>query len=128
MTLSTPSSARKDRIVSTGCAGLDDILGAGLTRNHLYLIEGDPGTGKTTLALQFLLAGVAAGEKGIYITLSESPKELTEVAESHNCLLRHVAISLPSRCRYVAPVATPNHSVFSSVNGAAIGGFAFAGP
>jgi len=92
VTLSTPSSARKDRIVSTGCAGLDDILGGGLTRNHLYLIEGDPGTGKTTLALQFLLAGVAAGEKGIYITLSESPKELTEVAESHNWSLDDISL------------------------------------
>lgn len=92
VTLSTPSSARKDRIVSTGCAGLDDILGGGLTRNHLYLIEGDPGTGKTTLALQFLLQGVAAGEKGIYITLSESPKELSEVAESHNWSLNGISV------------------------------------
>jgi circadian clock protein KaiC len=86
------SSSSKGRRVSTGCAGLDDILGGGLTRNHLYLIEGDPGTGKTTLALQFLLAGAAAGEKGIYITLSESPKELTEVAESHNWSLDGISL------------------------------------
>jgi circadian clock protein KaiC len=92
VTLSTSSSARNDRHISTGCAGLDDILGGGLTRNHLYLIEGDPGTGKTTLALQFLLAGVAAGEQGIYITLSESPKELTEVAESHNWSLDGISL------------------------------------
>jgi circadian clock protein KaiC len=71
---------------------LNDILGGGLTRNHLYLIEGDPGTGKTTLALQFLLAGAAAGEKGIYITLSESPKELAEVAQSHNWSLDGIAL------------------------------------
>ncbi len=92
MTLSNTSSTSNVRLLSTGCAGLDDILGGGLTRNHLYLIEGDPGTGKTTLALQFLLEGVAAGEKGIYITLSESPKELDEVAESHNWSLDGVSL------------------------------------
>ena len=86
------SSTSEDRCVSTGCAGLNDILGGGLTRDHLYLIEGDPGTGKTTLALQFLLAGVAAGEKGVYITLSESPKELGEVAESHNWSLDGISL------------------------------------
>ena len=90
---STKSSSPTDNpCVSTGCAGLDDILGGGLTRNHLYLIEGDPGTGKTTLALQFLLAGVARGEQGIYITLSESPKELTEVALSHDWSLDGVSL------------------------------------
>jgi len=86
------SSSTNTQRVSTGCAGLDDILGGGLTRNHLYLIEGDPGTGKTTLALQFLLAGAAAGEKGIYITLSESPKELAEVAHSHHWSLEGISL------------------------------------
>jgi circadian clock protein KaiC len=86
------SSTTNQQRVSTGCAGLDDILGGGVPRNHLYLIEGDPGTGKTTLALQFLLAGAAAGEKGIYITLSESPEELAEVAESHNWLLDGISL------------------------------------
>jgi circadian clock protein KaiC len=87
-----PSANNRGVLVSTGCAGLDDVLGGGLTRNHLYLIEGDPGTGKTTLALQFLLAGAAAGEKGIYITLSESPTELTEVARSHNWSLDGISL------------------------------------
>ena len=56
---------------------------AGLPKGHLYLVEGDPGTGKTTLALQFLLEGQKIGEKGMYITLSESKLELEQVAASH---------------------------------------------
>jgi circadian clock protein KaiC len=63
--------------------GLDDILFGGLTRNRVYLIEGAPGSGKTTLGLQFLLAGAKAGEKGLYITLSETEQELRETAASH---------------------------------------------
>jgi circadian clock protein KaiC len=69
--------------IETGIAGLNDILGGGLPQGHLYLIEGDPGTGKTTLALQFLLEGIRQGESVIYVTLSESRKELEEVASSH---------------------------------------------
>lgn len=69
--------------ISTGIAGLDDILNGGLPRGHLYLVEGDPGTGKTTLALQFLLEGIANGEPVIYVTLSESKAELEQVATSH---------------------------------------------
>jgi circadian clock protein KaiC len=69
--------------VRTGIAGLDDVLGGGLPPGHLYLVEGDPGTGKTTLALQFLLDGIREGESVIYVTLSESKKELEEVARSH---------------------------------------------
>ncbi|MBI0535745.1 circadian clock protein KaiC [Roseomonas sp. KE2513] len=68
---------------STGIAGLDDILGGGLTRDRLYLVEGTPGTGKTTLSLQFLLEGAAKGEAGLYITLSETAEELRAVAEAH---------------------------------------------
>jgi circadian clock protein KaiC len=71
------------RRVETGIAGLDDILSGGLPQGHLYLVEGDPGTGKTTLALQFLLEGIKQGENVIYVTLSESRKELEEVARSH---------------------------------------------
>lgn len=66
-----------------GIHGLDDVLSGGLTRNRLYLVEGTPGAGKTTLALQFLIAGAAAGERGLYITLSETEEELREVATSH---------------------------------------------
>ena len=70
-------------LFATGISGLDDILGGGLARHHLYLIEGDPGTGKTTIALQFLLEGARHGQKGLYVTLSESKIELVEIAESH---------------------------------------------
>ena len=58
---------------STGNPGLDDILGGGLTPDRLYLVEGTPGTGKTTLALQFLMEGVRLGVPALYITLSEQP-------------------------------------------------------
>lgn len=68
---------------STGIIGLDDILQGGLPTGHLYLFEGEPGTGKTTLGLQFLLAGLAAGESGLYVTLSETAAELKDVARSH---------------------------------------------
>jgi circadian clock protein KaiC len=73
---------------STGISGLDYILGGGLARNRLHLVEGNPGTGKTTLALQFLMAGAAAGEPGIYITLAETEIELRAGAESHGWTLR----------------------------------------
>jgi circadian clock protein KaiC len=69
--------------MSTGIAGLDNVLGGGLTPNRVYLIEGSPGAGKTTLALQFLLKGAAVGETGLYITLSETREELLSVAHSH---------------------------------------------
>ncbi|QNA90488.1 circadian clock protein KaiC [Massilia sp. Dwa41.01b] len=69
--------------ISSGIAGLDDILGGGLTPQRVYLVEGTPGTGKTTLGLQFLLDGAARGESGLYITLSETAAELRAVAASH---------------------------------------------
>ncbi|CAA9332453.1 MAG: Circadian clock protein KaiC [uncultured Gemmatimonadaceae bacterium] len=77
---------------STGVAGLDEILGGGLPTNHLYLLDGEPGTGKTTLALQFLLAGATAGARGLYVTLSESRVELTDVAASHGWSLDTVDV------------------------------------
>jgi circadian clock protein KaiC len=76
----------------TGIKGLDDILGGGLPTNHLYLIDGDPGTGKTTLALQFLIDGANKGERGLYVTLSESEAELHAVAESHGWSLDQIEI------------------------------------
>jgi circadian clock protein KaiC len=79
-------------LLSTGIAGLDDILGGGFSHNHLYLIEGDPGTGKTTIALQFLLEGARLGQKGLYVALSESRAELLEIAESHGWSLDSVNI------------------------------------
>lgn len=69
--------------VLTGVAGLDDILHGGLPTGHVYLIEGDPGSGKTTLGIQFLLEGVAHGEPALYVTLAESREELQGVADSH---------------------------------------------
>jgi circadian clock protein KaiC len=69
--------------ISTGVPGLDDILGGGLTRDRIYLVEGTPGSGKTTLALQFLLKGRELGESGLYITLSETEVELKAAAASH---------------------------------------------
>ena len=69
--------------MSTGVSGLDDILLGGLQPERVYLVEGTPGTGKTTLALQFLLTGVAAGERCLYVTLSESEHELAAVAATH---------------------------------------------
>jgi circadian clock protein KaiC len=80
------------RRVRTGVSGLDDILSGGLPSNHLYLIEGDPGTGKTTLALQFLLEGAKRGENVLYVTLSESRHELLGVAASHGWSLDAVPI------------------------------------
>jgi circadian clock protein KaiC len=67
----------------TGVAGFDDILNGGLPQGHLYLIEGDPGTGKTTLAIQFLLEGIRNGEKVLYVTLSESQAELEQAVKAH---------------------------------------------
>ena len=68
---------------STGVDGLDDILAGGLARDRVYLLEGSPGTGKTTAAMSFLLAGVAAGEPCLYITLSETEEELRDTGKSH---------------------------------------------
>jgi circadian clock protein KaiC len=68
---------------STGVSGLDDVLSGGLPVNRLYLIQGNPGVGKTTLALQFLMAGARAGERVLYVTLSETEAEIRQVAESH---------------------------------------------
>jgi len=72
---------------STGVDGLDDVLGGGLPTNHLYLIEGNPGSGKTTLGLQFLRRGADRGEPGLYVTLSETATELETVAASHGWTL-----------------------------------------
>src|SRR5829696_9824164 len=79
-------------LASTGIAGLDAILGGGVPRDRLYLIDGDPGTGKTTLALQFLMQGRANNEKVLYVTLSETSTELHAVAESHNWSLDGIAL------------------------------------
>ena len=77
---------------STGIPGLDDVLGGGLPSRHVYLVEGDPGSGKTTLGLHFLLEGVRNDEKGLYVTLSETSNELRTVAGSHGWSLDGVEL------------------------------------
>src|SRR5262249_31791421 len=78
--------------VSTGNQGLNAILRGGLPANRLYLVEGSPGSGKTTLALEFLLYGRSEKERGLYITLSETKDELEVVAASHGWNLEGVDI------------------------------------
>ncbi|HVF55054.1 MAG TPA: ATPase domain-containing protein [Pyrinomonadaceae bacterium] len=78
--------------MSSGNYELDDILNGGFPANHLYLVEGDPGTGKTTLALKFLLEGARLGEPVLYVTLSETKEELITVARSHGWSLEDVNI------------------------------------
>ena len=72
-----------ETVAATGIEGLDRILNGGFPRNHVYLVQGDPGVGKTTLSLQFLLEGVRRGEKSLYITMSESEADLRAVSKSH---------------------------------------------
>ncbi|RYE57428.1 MAG: circadian clock protein KaiC, partial [Rhizobiaceae bacterium] len=81
-----------DPRVATGVPGLDEILGGGLTRDRIYLVEGTPGSGKTTLALQFLLKGRELGESGLYITLSETEVELRAAAASHGWSLDRISL------------------------------------
>jgi circadian clock protein KaiC len=78
--------------VSIGVDGLDEILQGGLTPNRIYLLEGNPGTGKTTLALSFMLQGAKLGEKCLYITLSETAEELRAIARSHGWSLDQIEI------------------------------------
>ena len=73
--------------LSTGITGMDYVLNGGLPAHHLYLLEGEPGSGKTTIGLQFLRAGADAGEKVLYVTMSESREELMQVANSHGWTL-----------------------------------------
>src|SRR5579872_1565282 len=80
------------RLAATGIEGLDDILRGGLTRNQLYVLEGVPGSGKTTLALQFLAEGVRRGEAVLYVTLSETENELRMSASSHGWSLEGIHI------------------------------------
>ena len=86
-------------LVRTGVPGLDDVLGGGLTPARLYLVEGTPGAGKTTIAMQFLREGVRNGESVLYVTLSETIAELQGVAESHGWDLSgvHIRELLPTQ-------------------------------
>jgi circadian clock protein KaiC len=84
--------------LSTGIAGLDEVLGGGLPQGHIYLVEGESGAGKTTLGLQFLLAGARGGERTLWITLSETERQLRQSALSHGWSLDGVDV-----CNPVAP-------------------------
>src|SRR5687767_7564961 len=88
----TPDSRAPVSRLTTGVTGLDDVLCGGFPRNRLYLVQGDPGVGKTTLALQYLLEGRRLGERTLYVTLSETREELHAVAHSHGWTLDGVDI------------------------------------
>ena len=95
----------------TGIVGLDEILGGGLPSNRLYVVEGDPGSGKTTMAMQFLLEGVRLGQKCLYVTLSETLEELHDVAASHGWNLEGLhLLELDSIAERLADEA--NYTVF----------------
>ncbi|HEX7809156.1 MAG TPA: ATPase domain-containing protein, partial [Thermoanaerobaculia bacterium] len=79
-------------VATTGIEGLDDVLSGGLTKDRIYLVMGDPGVGKTTLGLHFLLEGVRLGERVLYIGLSETRDEIQAVADSHGWSLDQVEI------------------------------------
>jgi circadian clock protein KaiC len=87
-----PSDPSAEEVSRTGTPGLDHILNGGLTPNRVYLIEGDPGAGKTTLAIRYLLEGAKNGEKGLYFTLSETREEIEAVAASHGWSLSALEI------------------------------------
>lgn len=89
MTVQNPESTV---FISTGIPGLDNILGGGLTKERLYLLEGDPGSGKTTMALQFLVEGAKQGEVVLYITLAENNVELSAVAKAHGLSMEGVYV------------------------------------
>jgi len=79
-------------VCATGVEGLDDVLSGGLPANRIYLLKGDPGVGKTTLALQFLLEGTLQGQTGLYFTLSETKEELEVSAQSHGWDLKKINV------------------------------------
>ncbi len=89
---------RAEKAARSGISGLDDILVGGFVPNRLHLIEGMPGTGKTTIGMQFLMAGRDAGEKVVYVSMSESREELEAVAESHGWSLENIEV-----CEVVPP-------------------------
>ena len=93
-----PHPVETEQTMGTGIEGLDDVLGGGLTPNRLYVLEGAPGAGKTTVALQFLMEGAKRGEQVLYVTLSETAAELEGVARSHGWDLSgiHIREMLPS--------------------------------
>jgi len=98
LTLNPHARDQASHLLTTGVPGLDDVLGGGFTQGRLYLLEGSPGSGKTTIAMQFLMEGVRAGERVLYVTLSETDEELQGVAHSHGWNLQGIDVRemLPS--------------------------------
>jgi circadian clock protein KaiC len=90
--MSVPPSTQVPGIAPTSIAGLDDVLAGGLARNRLFLVEGMPGSGKTTLALQVLRSAAARGEPVLYVTLSETDEELRAVSASHGWTLDGITV------------------------------------
>jgi circadian clock protein KaiC len=90
--MNQPNTPGQAPLAGTGIPGLDDVLHGGLTPDRLYLVEGVPGSGKTTLALQYLIEGARLGESVLYVTLSETEQELRAVAASHGWTLEGIAI------------------------------------
>ena len=89
---SPPFSSAAASLAPTGIEGLDEVLGGGLTAHQLYVVEGVPGTGKTTFALQFLMEGARRGESVLHVTLSETVEELRAISDSHGWSLENVPI------------------------------------
>src|SRR5690242_21309014 len=81
--------------LSTGIRGLDEVLGGGLPQGQMYLVEGESGAGKTTLGLHFLLEGQRRGERTLWITLSETERQLRQTAQSHGWSLSGVEVCNP---------------------------------
>jgi circadian clock protein KaiC len=91
--MTSPTATRTESpLISTGIPALDEVLGGGLTRHRFYMLQGFPGSGKTTLALQFLMEGVKQGESVLYVTLSETEEETRAIAASHGWTLEGVQV------------------------------------
>jgi len=105
---------KKQPLVSSGIAGLDEILRGGLPASNFYIVQGDPGAGKTTTALQFLRAGVAAGERCIYVSLSQTASELQAIATSHGWTLDGIRVEELSASDTLS--GTADQSIFQTAD------------
>src|SRR3954471_15805543 len=94
------SQVAEHTYVTTGVPGLDHILGGGFLREGFYLLQGDPGSGKTTLALQYLLHNARRGERGLYITLTETRQDLERPCRSHHWSLDAIEVSDLTRSEF----------------------------